>query len=187
MKGITPFPTWLPQEKYEALSLGERALLHARSEYEHFRNVPTMETLGTNRGERIDQYAREVGVPVGQPWCATFVTRNLLAAGWRKPTWFTNPASSCNWLVHAVAGGAIASVLKVPKRGCIGGWCRALGGGPWQGHLFHVAEVISIGGKPIYVRTIEGNSNEDGSREGNRIVERRRLVTPKLRFIEVYE
>jgi hypothetical protein len=192
-KGITPFPTWLSQEAYEQLPLGERALLHARAEYDRFRDVPTMETLGTNRGERIDQYARDLGLPLGGPWCARFVLWAFVQAGWKRPPLFTNPDSSCNWLVEVPAGKYgvkdVGRLLKEPKRGCIAGWCKALWTpkGPWQGHVFFVAEVIKLGGRPVAVRTIEGNSNESGSREGNRIVMKTRPLTQRIRSVEIFE
>jgi hypothetical protein len=147
---------------------------------------------------RIQKYFEIMGYgkAVKQPWCAIFPSVCLLLAGMSRKDMPVNPASACNWIVwgrqHDLTGG-------IPKRGDMFGWCRPAS---WTGHLGRVLEVLSVPrigyykvadgsrkffwAKGTYIRTIEGNSNDDPkNREGVKIVKRWRMVTDEITIVRL--
>lgn len=158
---------WLTEEQYENMSLPERALHHAAFEYLTWGDR-NLEVDGPNKGKRLKEYAKALGMSDGVPWCAIFIAWCFKQAGANV---FPKHASACYWLLEQ-------GVECEPKRGAIGGWCDKK---RWRGHVFFVAEVRRKLGL-TYVRTYEGNTNLVGSREGNSIRQRWRLVTKRMRF-----
>lgn len=130
------------------------------------------EVGGNNRGPRVDEYIEFVGLdPDGaHPWCCAFVV------------W------CCYQMVPALPVAKTASVRKLwefaaekgivvmsPQRGDIG--VRVIG--PGKNHCFIVYDPY-----PALVRTIEGNTNAAGSREGDRVARkwrRRAYATAYIR------
>ena len=131
--------------------------------------------LGSNRGPEVDQYLRSVGLdPAGHyPWCAAF-------AYW------------CFWKSAAqLATGAeyrFPIPNPCPRTGsALGLWNHSRpewrSNAPTVGAVFvldfghgtgHVGFVESIEG--AWLTTIEGNSNEGGSREGIGVFRRKRAT-----------
>ena len=125
---------------------------------------------GSNRGERVEQYQRGVGVDPGEPWCVAFVffcfATAAQALGVDNPMvtkrtktgsvvelWNLARANGVNTITHDEA-------LDDPSRvqpGMV--FIISTGGG--HGHTGLVTRVA--GGK---LETIEGNTNDGGSREG---------------------
>jgi hypothetical protein len=142
----------------------------------------------SNRGQRVDQYARAVGLnPAdGLPWCVAFVYWCFQQAADRAIT--TNPLpKTAGVLKHWNAA------LKLPRvqitRGPDAletpalvqpGFLFAMDFGGGVGHIGFVADFING-----HLVTIEGNTGPDGSREGVGVFRRtkRRISTINLGFI----
>ena len=140
------------------------------------------ETTGKNDGQRVEQYLRYVGLKKGDPWCAAFVCWVFDQAevanprtGW-SPGLF--PKDKVIWNRQQVAAGRVAvagkiaagsAVTSLPQKGDVFGiWF------PDKNRIAHVGFVDSWSEK--WLITVEGNTNEAGSREGDGVWRKRRLV-----------
>ena len=151
--------------------------------------------MGSNRGSMVDEYLRETGVPLGganpdsRAWCMAFVYWSFLTAA--KALGATNPlpktAGVLNHWQRATSLPGIrliraAEAFDDPpliKPGLI--FILDFGGG--LGHTGLVERVMP-GGR---LSTIEGNTNNDGSRSGVGVfrLDRRKLNDTTLRgFID---
>lgn len=129
---------------------------------------------GDNRGEMVEAFQREAEINPGAPWCAAFVN------------WCAKQAASVK--------GVHSPLEDVPLEGYVQsyveygrdqGWIveepEAIGDlfclwYPWlndgEGRYGHIGFVYEVG-SPTF-RTIEGNTNKDGSREGDGVYVRSR-------------
>ena len=154
----------------------EKALFLAAEECDvrHVREVG-----GANRGPRVEEYLRSVGLGPGNPWCAAFVSWCLRHAGF-----LGGPTSGAGavryWAKWADDRGKLLSGGAFAKRGDLFLWLNTNG----TGHIGFVCEGTRKLGIS-WIRTIEGNSNENGSWEGDRVVRKWRRVSAKTRFIRV--
>lgn len=128
--------------------------------------VGTVET-GRNSGPVIDLWLHAVGARPGDPWCAAFAwgmldeaARKLGLANPQRPT------ASVHWLWRTAHTRAKTGK---PVPGSI--FCIDHGGG--KGHCGIV--VGELPGKEPGIRTIEGNTNAAGEREGTMVRERERF------------
>lgn len=116
---------------------------------------------GHNDGPDILPYLESTSSSPGEAWCASFVYWVHCQAGERPPG---NPrayAWSPTWLAsHAVSQPEPGDVLGI--------YFRELG------RVAHVGIVESVDDK--WLTTIEGNTNRDGSREGNGVWRKRRMA-----------
>ncbi len=167
---VRPNPCGVSPEALARLSPAERALLFAADECDHWKAQE--EPKGSNRGPRVDAYLASAGLNPGYAWCAAFVFWCFREAG-AKPA-VKGPAAVVNWHAASVAKKAI---LPAPKRGCL--FAYVLKG---RTHIGFVAGTNADG----TFRTIEGNTNDDGSREGYETARKVRAVkAPGLVFIDV--
>lgn len=120
--------------------------------------------LGSNWGEPVQSYLKSVGITFPASWCMAFVY------------WCFDQCGPSNPLVHT--GGvlnawkvAIVNRVTDPQPGDI--FIMDHGGG-----LGHTGIVESVDGD--YIHTIEGNTNDTGSREG---VEVCRKVRAKAKIV----
>lgn len=133
---------------------------------------------GRNRGPMVDEYLRAAGLNPAldsYPWCASFavwvVRQACLELGIPNPLprtsgvhklWMRSPPHTC---------------VQRPSPGAI--FCIDHGGG--KGHCGFVEEV---GG--THLVTIEGNTNDGGSREGDGVYRRsRRFDEVNLGYIDL--
>jgi peptidoglycan hydrolase-like protein with peptidoglycan-binding domain len=130
----------------------------------------TEEPPGSNRGKRVEEYMATVGVDPGDPWCAAFVFFCFATAA--KAQEVANPmvTKKCktgsvldlwnraqdNDVAIVTHDAALDDPSKI-KPGMI--FIISTGGG--HGHTGLVANVV--GNRLV---TIEGNTNDGGSREG---------------------
>lgn len=136
--------------------------------------VGTQEATGRNDGERVEQYLRSVNLGPGYPWCAAFPhwaarqcgrtfepTREFAMAArwhvrsariWERKGW--NP-DTAEWRPVSAPGDHLAIYYKN------------------LGRIGHTA--VIIGEDEKFFRTVEGNTNAEGSREGNGVFIRKRL------------
>jgi hypothetical protein len=152
----------------ELSRLNARAVMRAKVlavlEKELTKNV--REKTGKNDGEDVEKYLASVGQKKGAPWCAAFVVWVLKEAG--VNTGSANAFSpSCfpknKTIYDRKAGGNFIAAptdlfgLYYPNLGRIG----------------HVGFIYEVNENSII--TVEGNTNGEGSREGNGVYKRRRL------------
>lgn len=148
------------------LSLRDSLLLVFRGE------IGVMEVGGDNRGERVEEYLQSCGLGAGFAWCACFVTFGFtelgvetVASAW-SPDWFKETQSTASVLVY--------------KRGIVDGhkydWKPVDVIGIWFSNLnriAHVGVIDSFEGE--YIITIEGNTNDASSREGDAVLRKKRF------------
>lgn len=133
------------------------------------------EATKQNDGPWVEAIQRVTGNKKGDPWCASFVTFVLdIAFKGKNPIIRT---ASCDamlvvarrqgWLVAEPAPGDVFLVMKTDT------------------DAVHTGFVSAVG--KLSVKTIEGNTNEGGSRDGWGVFARERKRGPKLLFIRVPE
>jgi len=119
---------------------------------------------GSNAGPRVNQYLASVGLPPGNPWCMAFAVWSAIqecnGRGVPLPIMKTGSCSA-QWNSGLQKGQAVTS----PKKGDMF-LCR--GGSSGHYHCGYVAADPVNG----YFKTIEGNSNTDGSSNGYMVVAR---------------
>lgn len=136
-----------------AESISEAAVAVAETQ------VGVREQGGNNRGPEVELYLASVGLPPGDPWCASFLfwvfrrAANILVT----PNPFPRTGSALRIWALADQHFRVAS----PTRGCV--YVVDHGGG--QGHTGIIAQVDNDG----IVTEISGNTNAAGSREGNAV------------------
>jgi hypothetical protein len=145
--------------------------------------------LHSNRGPRVDQYARAVGLDPSDalPWCVAFVYWCFTQAASRADT--KNPLPrTAGVLNHWRAASKLPKVqivkgeLAVENPALVQpGFLFAMDFGGGVGHMGFVAEIAGA-----QLVTIEGNTGPDGSREGIGVFRRtqRRLSNINLGFID---
>jgi hypothetical protein len=120
-------------------------------------------TLERPAGSNQQDYAELAGHADRQPWCATFIV-----AGWKKNRAAILPGTNTAWTPGMREGFRRASRLySTPLPGDVGHVFYA--DLERIGHVFFVERV-----EGDFVRTIEGNTNTDGSRTGIGVFRHRR-------------
>lgn len=124
------------------------------------------ETLGANDSPRIREYKALLHytykVPV--PWCAIFVAWDYIASGVPLPALSGNPAYVPNWSKDPryVIYTRGAKTNKMPCAGDVVTYYS-----PRQGIEFHIAIIKIWPPTGDYFYTVEGNTNNAGSDEGD--------------------
>lgn len=163
---------YLTDEQWSTTSTTERALLIAAQEVDRYK----VREVGRNDGPRVRAYLKAAGVSVAAAWCASFVTWCALEAGRERRSLPAGPASACNWIHWK--GAKLVPVDEV-KRGDVFGWCDAK---KWRGHLGFVVKAQKVLGV-WFIKTIEGNTDDTGGRDGDGVYRRTRRVTKDMRFL----
>jgi hypothetical protein len=129
--------------------------------------IGVREATGRNDGVRVEQYLASCGLGAGHPWCAAFVNWCHVQAGiqgagsaW-SPDWF--PAS------HTIYSHG-ASNNTIPARADVFGQYFTD-----KKRIAHVGFIDEWRDGDSYCMTVEGNTNGDGSREGDGVYRKRRL------------
>lgn len=147
--------------QFANLPLAERALFRAAyaADVLKVREVPE----GSNRGPDVDRYIRSAGFEPPQYWCAAFWYCMLKDSGADAKDLPNHPASVHGWLDWARKGGHL---VARPKRTAVGLIIET----PATGHLIVCSSVLLR----TVVNTIEGNTNNNGSRNGYGVFRRTR-------------
>jgi len=135
---------------------------------------------GNNAGARVEQYLASVWLPKGNPWCAAFVSWSLKQAGLT-----IGPGSGRGATIRWRDWGTESKGRISPgsiERGDLGGWTNANG----KGHIFWIAEVVRVNGKVVKFRTVEGNTDAQGSREGDGVYSKWRKPASNMWFIRLW-
>lgn len=128
--------------------------------------VGVREATGHNDGKEVEEYLAFVHLKKGSPWCAAFVSYHLSACGVRNPSTGWSPAfsgvSARVWTPRKAS--------RMPMPGDVFSLFFAS-----LGRVGHVGIVTGFDGK--YITTVEGNTSEPGSREGDGVYARRRQLS----------
>jgi hypothetical protein len=124
------------------------------------------EATGSNDGKWVEKFQKEAGAKKGDAWCACFVVAMhnyvgvpIVQSAW-SPSLFT---SNVVWEYSDWREGF------APKPGQVGGIYYDS-----KHRVAHVVLITGYDGKSVF--TIEGNTNNAGSREGDGVYEKRRLL-----------
>lgn len=167
---------WMTDAQYDAAPLPERVLAWADSQVGIRESAP-------NRGSAVDEYVRVAGLdPKGaHNWCAAYVYWCLLKAGVPRDALPVGPAGVRNW---ARWGHATGRDRIMPGRARIGFRVKQpiLAGHIW--FCLDNVQIFKFNVGDLY-RTIEGNTNIDGSSNGVGVFKRKRVLRPSDN-LEVY-
>jgi hypothetical protein len=113
------------------------------------KQVGVMEKTGHNDGPAVERYLDYVHLPKGEPWCAAFISWVFGQAGYARPRsgWSPDLLPAARRVTLPFPGAVLGIYFPEHKR------------------IAHVGLVISS--RHDWVESIEGNTNLDGSREGN--------------------
>ena len=131
--------------------------------------IGTKELNGHNDGVRVEEYLHSCGLKKGEPWCAAFVCWTFKKAGIKaivsgySPNWFTSK--------YVIYFRGKKNNL-IPQTADVGGIFFADKGR--IAHTFFIDEWPPGSSTTI---TVEGNTNSQGSREGEGCYRKRRLKT----------
>ena len=123
---------------------------------------------GSNKGEQVEQYLNAVGLPGGYSWCMAFVQWCF------KQT--TTPFPFVSAGVLSVYAHTTSHHVTDPQPGDV--FIMEFGHG--TGHTGFVESV-----EDEFIHTIEGNTNNDGSREGYKVAKRTRRKKSILGYIRI--
>lgn len=138
---------------------------------------------GNNAGARVLEYLGSVGLGKGNPWCAAFVNWSLKKAGLTIGP-VGGRGATINWRNWGNHSGRSVQPQDI-QRGMLGGWTNP---GKATGHIFWIAEVErEAKGKVKRFRTVEGNTDAQGSREGDGVYSKWRTIRPGMWFISLVD
>jgi hypothetical protein len=131
--------------------------------------------VNSNRGKRVEEYQRADLLPgVGYAWCASFCGWSILQGAGKElcdKVWLRS--ASCDAILDWARRREIISAI--PQAGCAG---LVMASRNDATHIFLVSEVLSSA-----VRTIEGNTNLSGSREGIGVFARQRPFASRYLYV----
>lgn len=128
----------------------------------------TEQPVGSNCGPMIDRWNTLVNAPIGSYWCASFVSG--VAVEWENKSGFDWPlcfSADCDvWLAVAKKHGVLH---RAPMAGDLVLLVKTLQDG--RQDAFHIGVVEGQDESGVWY-SIEGNSNNDGSRNGIEVAHR---------------
>jgi len=150
-------------------TISEKMVALAREE------IGVSEVDGSNCGPRVDEYkaATWLDADKGWPWCAAFICWLVREAIEGEGVTFSRPQTAGawdfeNWAKQQAAEGVN---LRKPTN-------EDIKAGDIVVFTFsHIALAVKDVDSSGYVKTIEGNTNGAGSREGGSVLEKRRHVS----------
>ncbi|NPV12664.1 MAG: peptidoglycan-binding protein [Ignavibacteria bacterium] len=142
-------------------------MIYTASQY-----IGVREATGNNDGYEVEMFLASAGLRGQYPWCGAFVTFVHKKCGYEVPN---SPAWAPSWFKSSkvispdkVVGGEVFGIYYQSKK-----------------RIAHVGICEKI--KSNVVITIEGNTNEMGSREGDGVYKKRRPVRTINKFARWYE
>lgn len=129
--------------------------------------------VGANAGPYVERVLKRTGVPKGNPWCAAYVADvGVCALGDR---WPLPKTAACLQLGEFARRKTILNEKPMPGDVFLL-WYPKLGR---FAHTGFVTDVVDSN----TVKTIEGNTNADGSRDGWLVARKTRDIGPNDRFV----
>ena len=129
---------------------------------------------GSNAGPELEIYLRSVGLGKGFAWCMAFVYWNVLQASTKLK--LQNPLKKTAGVMVQWNSQLPKAKVKTPQAGDI----FIMDFGKGVGHTGFVEKV-----EGLLIHTIEGNTNDDGSREGYEVCYRTRKPSAIKGFIRI--
>lgn len=129
---------------------------------------------GSNSGPEVEIYLKSVGLGKGYAWCMAFVYWCAVQASTKSST--ANPLKKTGGVLDQW-NSRPALRVEVPEPGDI--FIMDFGGG--KGHTGIVESVRSDG----TIKTIEGNTNDEGSRDGYKVCRRIRKINSCKGFLRI--
>ncbi len=137
--------------------------------------------IGSNWGEDVEKYLLCIGIDFPAPWCMAFVYWCVNEAGVTVPDGkggFKNPLVKTASVLNQWAKITTTYKETKPMDGDI--FIMDFGGG-----VGHTGFVESVDPDGVHINTIEGNTNDTGSREGYEVCHRKRTITSCKGFIRI--
>ncbi len=153
----------LPGDEWKNAPLSERVLHVARSQ-----ERKKVRELSPNWGGMVTAYLKVAGLFGPAPWCAAFVYWCLVESGADRSKLWKGPASTWSLAVWAKATGRLSVGAR---RGDVFVWNT---GTPQRYGTGHTGVVTKAEGSNL--KTIEGNTNDKGSREGVAVLDKDRTT-----------
>ncbi|AMP98953.1 peptidoglycan-binding protein [Pedobacter cryoconitis] len=139
---------------FNALECQKRELLVRIAEKE----IGVREMTGNNDGFRVETYLTSVSLKKGQPWCAGFVSWVFAQAGYDKPrSGWTPDLFPLSRLARSALPGNLLGIYFVKLK-----------------RIAHVG--LTVNQKGDWVNSVEGNTNIQGSREGDGVYRKKRHI-----------
>lgn len=131
--------------------------------------VGVKEATGKNDGKEVEAYLAATGLTKGNPWCAAFCAWCLDQASVPNPHSAYSPDWFRSRVIYSLSVSRQNNSSKAqPQQGDIFGIYFSS-----MGRVAHVGFVHEWGN--TWIQTVEGNSNDDGSRDGDGVYRKRRL------------
>ena len=150
-------------------TLAETSLQVAQSQ-----NGVTEKPKNSNAGPEVEIYLKSVGLGKGYAWCMAFVYWCVLQSSIKLNV--VNPLKKTGGVLDQF-NFCKKMIVKTPKPGYI--FIMDFGHG--VGHTGFVDKILPNG----QIQTIEGNTNDDGSREGYEVAIRIRKISQIAGFIKI--
>lgn len=131
------------------------------------------EATGHNDGVEVERYLASVGLRKGAPWCAAFVYYCLSTGGYTEaPRSGWSPAFFRKKDVLTMGVNAAVNLADSSKVAIFGIYYPRLHRIAHTGFIEPVTRMTPSG----FVVTVEGNTNDNGSREGVAVLRKRRPI-----------
>jgi hypothetical protein len=141
------------------------------------REIGVREIDHSNTGTRVQEYQAATTLGgTGWPWCVAFlawVIKTALGDDIAKEVWL--PSASCDLILDWATRKGI--IRTVPTEGCIGLEMVS------RHNAVHGFLVTDVSTNDESFETIEGNSNDDGAREGNGVYPHTRTFANNYLFV----
>ena len=129
---------------------------------------------GSNRGPRVEEYLSSVFLAGGNPWCAAFISwcarqakaTLLPRSGW-TPAFLRAPGCRVAQEIPSTVAPGMLFLLFYPSLARVG----------------HIGVIEGPTDNPLEATTIEGNSNDEGAREGYEVCRRTRRIDKMFALI----
>lgn len=139
------------------------------------KEIGVREVGSSNTGKRVQQYQKATTLGgSGWPWCAAFAAWVMLTAlgkAMAGELWLNS--ASCDFILFWARKLGILSTE--PEVGCFG---LVMASPNDATHIFLVEDIVGN-----TLTTIEGNTNVDGSREGNGVYRRKRTKSSRYLYV----
>jgi hypothetical protein len=134
----------------------------------YLEQVGVREATGLNDGVQVAQYLESTGLTEGYAWCAAFVNWTYVKNNVEVPEKY--PAWSPSWFPPSRVYEDIDIGGSTPQKGDVFGLYFKS-----KNRIAHVGFIHKWPPDKNYCITVEGNTNEAGSREGDGVYKKRRL------------
>lgn len=155
--------------EYDALTCDQIRELVAET---YLSQVGVKETLGKNDSPEIREYLVVTGFDQPVPWCAAFLSWTLTKHDIDNPRSAWSPAWFPESRLVKVHRTSVNNNTELPTRADVFGVYFAS-----LKRIAHVGFVDQWPPESQYFITVEGNTNDNGSREGDGVYRKRRLKT----------